>query len=212
MTTVISIQARMGSTRLPGKVLLTIGPKRTLEWVFERCASSDVGDVWVTTSRIDADDAIVSWCERNDVNYVRGLESNLLERHLLVARASGARRLVRINADCPFVPPSEIRRVYSVHKKGDADYTTNQTGTAPHGINVDVLDVGILEHLQSEGLTHPVKPLRGENYDGKLTENTEWTRFENIELTLDTPSDYWRFVDAVAAVGGDPQDVAAWLA
>jgi spore coat polysaccharide biosynthesis protein SpsF len=210
MSTVISIQARMGSTRLPGKVLLSIGQKRTLDWIHERCASSAIGDVWVTTSMADADEAIVSWCERNDVPHVRGPETDLLERHLLVAEQSDAEIVVRINGDCPFVPATEIQRVHTVHQSHDGQYTTNHTGTVPHGINVDVLSTVILQQLRAEGHSHPVAPLRQEN-DQRTTESAEWTDYEDAELTLDTPSDYWRLVDAVKAVGSDPQEVARWI-
>jgi len=208
MSTVISIQARMGSTRLPGKVLLPIGQRRSIGWVCKRCISSEVGEVWITTGMTDANKAIVTWCERSNVRYVRGPESNLLERHLLVAEQSGADTIVRINADCPFVPSTEIQRVHTIHQDNNEHYTTNHTGTVPHGINVDVLSVEILQQLQSNSYTHPVTPLREKSYTKRFTESTEWTEYEEVKLTLDTPQDYWKFVDVVGAVGGNPQNVA----
>lgn len=210
MNAVLSIQARMGSTRLPGKMLLSFGENRVLDLVQQRCETADIGDIWVTTSTADADDAIVSWCERTGVNHIRGPESDLLERHLLVATEAGADTVVRINGDCPFVPPAEICRVYDIYRTNDPQYTTNQTGTVPHGINVDIIPTDALRRLRSEGYSHPVTSLRNDDR-ARFTESSAWTIFDTPELTLDTPSDYWRFVDAVTAVGTDPRDVAQWI-
>jgi spore coat polysaccharide biosynthesis protein SpsF len=201
----------MGSTRLPGKMLLSLGHNRVIDWVYERCNTTEIGDIWGTTSLADADYASVSWCERSDINYVRGPESNLLKRHLMVADKAGADTVIRINGDCPFVPPAEIHRVCDIYRNNNPHYTTNQTGTVPHGINVDIIPTEVLRRLNSEGHSHPVLPLREADENTTFTESTDWNGFTTPELTLDTPSDYWRFVDAVDAVGGDPRDVARWI-
>lgn len=211
MDAVLSIQVRMGSTRLPGKVLLSLGHNRVIDWVYKRCKMAEIGDIWVATSTADADDAIVSWCERNDVNYVRGSESDLLKRHLLVADEAGADTVIRVNGDCPFVPPTEICRVYDIYRSNDPQYTTNQPSAVPEGINVDIIPTKVLRQLYSGGHSHPVKPLLEAGENITITESADWTGFTTPKLTLDTPSDYWRFVDAVDAVGGDPRDVAQWI-
>jgi len=208
---VISVQARMGSTRLPGKVLLNLGQRRTLDWVCRRCEAAAVSSTWVTTSETASDDTITEWCRRNDVCYVRGPEDDLLARHLAVADETGADVVIRVNADCPFVPPAEIDRVWGVHRDNDAVYTTNQTGSAPKGINVDVIDVDTLRELQADGQMHPVLPLLESEANVALTAAPNWGGFETVELTLDTPEDYWRLDDAVEAVGGNPKDVVQYL-
>jgi spore coat polysaccharide biosynthesis protein SpsF len=128
MTTTISIQARMGSTRLPGKVLLSLPSKRLLAQVRAQCLTTKrPDDVVVAIGNEPPNEAIVEWCERTDCRYVEGPESNLLERHRRVAVETDCDVLVRITGDCPFVPPEEIDRVVGVNKQNDAVLTTNNT-------------------------------------------------------------------------------------
>jgi spore coat polysaccharide biosynthesis protein SpsF len=84
----------------------------------------------------------------------------------------------------------------------------------PIGTAVDVFDTELLEQLSDAGATHPNrKPLESPNeWDVKFTPNEYWTQFSEVHMAVDTPADYWRLIDAVEAVGDDPEAVVEWLA
>src|SRR5262252_1871945 len=88
MKTVAIIQARMGSSRLPGKVLVDLAGKPVLAWVVNAArAALGIDDVWVATSTSLADDAIVAWCNKNKVAVHRGSEADVLDRYVGAAEA-----------------------------------------------------------------------------------------------------------------------------
>jgi len=215
MTTVASIQARLGSTRLPGKVLYHLGDRRLLQWCIDRTRTADAIDTTVVTVGDGPENgAIETYCERRGVDYSVGPEANLLARHRAVAAETDCDRLVRITADCPFVPPEEIDRVVGEHLSNDARYTTNVTEDMPIGTAVDVIEPELLAALESVGETHPVKLARSnpEQWETVWSDNPSWEGVSDIDLAVDTPTDYWRLSDAIAAVGDEPRAVADWVA
>jgi spore coat polysaccharide biosynthesis protein SpsF len=215
MCVAASIQARLGSTRLPGKVLFPLGDRRILKWSIDRSEDADTVDETVAAIGDGPEnDAIESYCDRSNINYLAGPEDDLLERHLRVVEETGCDLLVRITADCPFVPSDEIDRVVEEHLSNDARYTTNVTENMPIGIGVDVVDPSLLRELNSLGETHPVKLARAEPTDwGTVrSDDRSWNPVSNVHLAVDTPTDYWSIVDALEAVGDDSRAVAEWLA
>ncbi len=89
MKTVAIIQARMGSTRLPGKVLAELAGKPAIAWVVRAArAAAGVDEVWVATSTATADDPIADWCAANNVPVYRGSEHDVLDRYAGAAAAS----------------------------------------------------------------------------------------------------------------------------
>lgn len=210
-----SIQARLGSTRLPGKVLFPLGDRRILKWSIDRSEDADTVDKTVAAiGDCPENDAIESYCDRFNINYLVGPEGDLLERHLGVVEETACDLLVRITADCPFVPSDEIDRVVEEHLSNDARYTTNVTETMPIGIGVDVIDPSLLRELNSLGETHPVKLARAEptDWDTVRSDDRSWDPVSDVHLAVDTPTDYWSIVDALEAVGDDSRAVAEWLA
>lgn len=211
----IQIQARLGSTRLPGKVLYRLGSQRILGWVVDRARQTEkVTDLILTVGDRPENDAIREWCDRTGVNFDTGLETNLLERHLQAAETADSDPVVRVTGDCPFVPPSEIDRVVKEHERNEARYTTNVSGEMPIGTAVDVIDKDVLEELRELGESHPVRRLREnpKGWDIVVTPNNEWSSFNEVHIAVDTPSDYWMLLDAVEAVGDEPRAVAEWIA
>lgn len=214
MSLTASIQVRLGSSRLPGKVLYHLGPKRVIEWVVERCETAETIDgVIVAVGDHPENDAIVEWCERHGVTYLTGPEGDLLKRHRQVARTGGTDPLVRITGDCPFVPPLEIDRVVREHRRRGLAYTTNVCEEMPIGTAVDVIDRAVLDELHEREKSHPVTPLREnpEEWHLAVSSADPWKQYANTHLAVDTPTDYWQLVDAQEAVGSDPQDVLSWL-
>lgn len=214
MRVVASIQARMNSTRLPGKVLLHLGSRRVLEWVVDRCQQApSVDETVIAVGDRPENEAIIEWCTRNSCKFLQGPEDDLLERHRNVAEEFEADVLVRLTGDCPFVPPDEIDRVYEQYTDRELEYAWNGTDRCPIGIQVDVINPIVFDRLQRDGHTHPVSPLRSVNeYNTWTAASEEWEKLREVHLAVDTPTDYWYLLDAIEAVGSEPQDVARWLA
>lgn len=215
MTAIVQIQARLGSTRLPGKVLYQLGSKRILDWVVDRSRSAEKPtDEILTVGDRPENDAIREWCDRNGTNYNTGPEDNLLERHFQAAEAADNDPIARVTGDCPFVPPTEIDRLIREHEQNEARYTTNFDDEMPIGTAVDVIDKKVLKELRELGDTHPVRRLRNnpEEWDIVVSPNEEWMTFSDAHIAVDTPEDYWLLSDAVEAVGDQPRAVAEWVA
>lgn len=215
MTKIIcGIQARLGSTRLPGKVLMNLGEKRILELVIERCKSSDeIDEVIMAIGDEKENRAIKEFCRRNDINHISGPEDHLLKRHNKLIKLRKPDYYVRITGDCPFVPPEEIDRTIRHHEDNNSDYTTNNTSEMPIGTAVDVFDPEILITLEDQGEEHPVKELRN-NPDGwkvSFTDSPRWTQFRDAHTAVDTPEDYWNLTSAVEEVGYNPFKVTEFI-
>ena len=215
MTAVVQVQARLGSSRLPGKVLYTLGSRRVLGWVIERAQRIEQpAEVVLTVGDRPENDAIREWCDRHEIPYSSGPEDDLLERHSLAAAMMDSDPVVRVTGDCPFVPPSEIDRLVREHEQNDARYTTNLADDMPIGTAVDVIDRKVLEELRELGDTHPVRRLRNnpEEWDVVVSPNEQWMSFNDAHIAVDTPEDYWLLSDAIKAVGSRPRAVAEWIA
>jgi len=150
--TVAIIQARMGSTRLPKKVLMDIGEKPMLWHVYERAShASLLDDVIVATSTEPGDDAIETFCKNRSVPCVRGDETDVLDRYYQTAMEVDADTVVRLTADCPLISPAVIDRVVREYEASDCEYVTNTIEyTHPHGLDVEVFDIETLETAWQE--------------------------------------------------------------
>lgn len=140
MHKVAIIQARMGSSRLPGKVLMKLGERPVLQWVVDRSRQiPGIDSVAVATSDGPADDEIVAWCEDYGVPCHRGSEDDVLARFEAAARAEGADIVMRITADCPFIDPQVSGAVLSRLIRADADYVANNLPAVwPDGLDCEV--------------------------------------------------------------------------
>jgi len=106
------VQARMGSNRLPGKVMREIGGRTMLEWVVERTRQAEtVDEVVVATTNDVADNKLASLCERKAYPYYRGSQNDVLDRYYQTARRYRADVIVRITADCPLIDPAVVDNI-----------------------------------------------------------------------------------------------------
>ena len=213
MKVVASIQARLDSTRLPGKVLYQLGDRRLLQWAVDRATAAEgVDKTVVTTGDRPENNAITEFCDRGGIEHTVGPEEDLLSRHLDVAIETDCDLLVRITADCPFVPPTEIDRIIERHLSNSARYTTNGVNEMPIGTGVDVINKQVLEELKDLGETHPVRRLRKhpEEWNTAISPNEEWIEFNDAHVAVDTPEDYWMLSDGIEAVGDQPRAVVEW--
>ena len=148
MKIIAIIQARMGSTRLPGKVLKDIDRKPMLQRVIERvCKSKLLNDVFVATTTASEDDPISELCGDMGIKLFRGSSYDVLDRYYQTACYSKADIIVRITADCPLIDPALIDRAVSAFCNGSFDYlsTAYPEPSFPDGLDVEVMSFGALK-------------------------------------------------------------------
>ncbi len=150
--TVAILQARLSSSRLPGKVLLEVAGAPLLDRVVLRVLRSKTLDqTVVATTRNAQDDPIVSACAHLGVLCIRGDEADVLDRYREAAIATGGEVLVRITADCPLIDPEVIDQVVEAFHSHTADYVSNtQTRTWPRGLDVEVFSRAALDRAWQE--------------------------------------------------------------
>jgi len=147
MKIVSIVQARMGSSRLPGKALLDIHGRTMLARVVRRAGRSALIDEQVVaTSGEKADDAIVSECNSLGIASFRGSEYDVLDRYYQAAMAFSADCIVRITSDCPLIDPEVIDRVVQAFLDNGPDYASNTIeSTYPRGLDAEVFTFDALE-------------------------------------------------------------------
>lgn len=190
------IQARMNSTRLPGKVLMKIAGKPVISYVVNRVAKSKkINEVWLATTDAAADDVLVRWAKINNVKYFRGSEANVLDRYYQTALLAQADTVVRITGDCPLIDPIIIDKVLSAHLAGDYDYTSNiHPPTYPDGLDIEVFSEQALSRAWKEASL----PSEREHVTPYIWKNLQIFKIHNVEhddnlsmyrWTLDTKED-----------------------
>lgn len=147
MTAVAIVQARMGSTRLPGKVLMDIAGRTMLARVIERTRRARRVERVVVAATVDArDEPIVEECRRIDVPVVRGSEQDVLDRYHRAAEEYAADPVVRITSDCPLLEPTVVDQVLEAFQEERPDYASNVLErTFPQGLDVEVMGRETLE-------------------------------------------------------------------
>jgi spore coat polysaccharide biosynthesis protein SpsF len=146
------IQARMGSERLPGKVLLDIEGQTMLERVVRRVQNAkSIDEVVVATTDRPADIVVVGEAERLGVKVVRGNEDDVLDRFRQAAVESNAETIVRVSADSPFVDPEVTDMVVDAFRSQDVDYASNKLNPSfPLGLDVEAFSRDALETTWNE--------------------------------------------------------------
>lgn len=155
MKVVAVIQARMGSSRLPGKVLMTLLDRPVIQWVHERALRiPGVDEVVVATSTSTIDDPLARWCEANGAQLFRGSAEDVLDRYARCARRHDADAIVRITADCPLLDPAVSGRVVRAFLDlPGCDYASNtQPPTFPDGLDTEVMSARALEASAHEAV------------------------------------------------------------
>src|SRR5690606_12170285 len=119
------VQARMGSTRLPGKVMREIGGKPMLWHVVTRLrAAALVDKAVVATTDHESEDVIAEWCAENEICCHRGSVNDVLDRYFYAALGYKARTIVRITSDCPLLDPALVDRAIGKFAEGGLDYVS----------------------------------------------------------------------------------------
>lgn len=151
--TVAIVQARLGSSRLPGKVLLPFRGEPMLAHVMHRAArATSLDDVVLATTLRPEDDPIVELARDRGWPVERGSEVDLLDRYLQAARHHDAEVIVRITSDCPLIDPEIIDLAVGAFGAAQADYASNtlEPRTYPRGLDVEVIARAALERAGAE--------------------------------------------------------------
>lgn len=149
------IQARLGSKRLPGKVLSKIGRKPIIKHILDRVSLVDeIDQCIVATTNSRKDDKLVAWCREQNVDVFRGSESDVLDRYYQCAVASNAEMIVRITADDPFKDPKVITQAIEIMRQNRIlDYCSNTlVPTYPEGLDVEVFRFSALKRCHNSAL------------------------------------------------------------
>ncbi len=197
------IQARMGSSRLPGKSMAEIEGRPMLWHVIQRTKRASLVDrVVVATSVAPADDAIEKMCRENDVPCYRGSEDDVLDRYYGAARREKAAQVVRITADCPLIDPEVIDRVVRRFQRGDLDYASNSmVRSYPDGLDTEICSFSALERAWHEASKpsereHVTPYLRSEKFRTANVENDSTFLYQHYRWTVDELEDL-EFIRAV---------------
>ncbi len=208
MTTTCVIQARMGSNRLPGKVLEPLAGRPMLSFMLDRLRDIQVDHLVVATSDLGRDDPVEVVAKEAGVEVVRGSESDVLSRFIAALDIYPADNVIRLTADCPLIDAGLVNAVLATHLARGADYTSNVLPrTFPKGLDVEVIRSDVLrvanrealEHVEREHVTPFIyrRPERFAlaNHTGSIPLGKEW-------WTVDTREDL-TFVRSVVAKIGD---------
>jgi spore coat polysaccharide biosynthesis protein SpsF len=203
-TTLCVIQARTGSTRLPGKVLADLDGRPMLRFLLDRLDRLAVDEVVVATSTEARDDAVAEIAQAAGRPVVRGSEADVLDRFVSALDAYPADHVVRITADCPLTDPALVERVVARHIDAGADFTANtMPRTYPKGLDVEVARAEALRAAHARATTREER----EHVMPFLYRNPETFRLANVRndeplgrerWTVDTADDL-EFVRAVCA-------------
>jgi len=190
------IQARMGSTRLPGKVMEELAGRPMLVRVIDRTGRArTLDDVVVATTRRPEDDAVVKVCLERKRLFFRGSEEDVLDRYYRAALMSGAEVVVRITSDCPLIGPDIIDRVVNEFLSAGADYVSNTLKrTFPRGLDVEVFTFSALERAWEEDdnpsrREHVTQYIQHHPERFKLHNVANATDYSHMRWTVDTSED-----------------------
>lgn len=199
------IQARMGSTRLPGKVLKPIAGQPLLWHIVHRLkACRLLEEIAVATTGNPADDAIVDWCDQNGVTVVRGPEDDVLARYARAAEKLDADIIVRVSSDAPFLDAGFIDHLVATLIEQDGDYVLLEEGAECAHEGVDPFSRRALDRLMMDAAHDPAAR---EHVTGYFKLHPDFVKIVRAapypplakkggRLTIDTPDDL-AFIEAV---------------
>lgn len=189
------VQARMGSTRLPGKILKPLAGMPVLQHVVERLAyCHGLDQIAVATTSLPMDDVVASFCQNLNIACFRGSENDVLDRYYQASLAFDAKTIVRITADCPAIDPFIVDEVLERYHAGHYDLY-GLGGSFPDGLDCTVFRFSALARAWQNAKL----PSEREHVGPYLEKHPEifkqgcYQKFTNLDhhrWTLDEPEDY----------------------
>ncbi len=198
--TLAIIQARMNSSRLPGKVLMPINERPMLDYMIERVSSaSAIDDFVVATSNESSDNPIEEFCKDNNVKVFRGKLDDVLDRFYQASKSIEAEIIIRLTGDCPLIDPNILNTMVGIFKKNNYDYIANTAPpegiTFPEGMDVEIFSIAALEKAWKEAK----KPSEREHVTFYFWKNPDLFSIfrhdlerdiSSYRLTVDYPEDF----------------------
>lgn len=197
------VQARMGSTRLPGKVIMDLQGKPILAHIIDRIheLKKNLPIIIITTDTTE-DDLIEDFCTRYSVLFFRGDENDVLDRYYQAAKYFGLEQIVRLTGDNPLVDSTNLQNLLTEHLTHDADYSSNKSeieSGLPMGVGAEIFSFSALAKSWREG----IKPHHREHVNEYILENPQFFKIQcvkgvdeyseeckKLRLTVDTLQDY----------------------
>ncbi len=202
------VQARMGSTRLPGKVMKSICNKPVIELMLERLSKSElIDEIVVATTNLNEDDVIFDWAKKSNYSVFRGSELDCLDRHYQVGKKFDAEFIAKITPDCPFIDPQIVDKVvgFFLENSEKFDYVSNgHPPSYPDGLDLEIMHLSTLEIAWK----HSIEPIEREHTTTHIWKNPDVFRIGNVLMpgtknlfmterwTLDYPEDF-KFIKKV---------------
>jgi spore coat polysaccharide biosynthesis protein SpsF len=193
------IQARMGSTRLPGKVLMKVGGRPLLALQLDRILKSkELDKVVIATSTLDKDDVIKFFCSDYGIECYRGSEDDVMSRYYNCAKKYNSDIVVRMTADCPLIDPEIIDKIVQKFQNDNVDYCGNtvppETSKFPDGSDIEVFSMSALERANIEIKdTHFREHVtfqfwQDQSYtSSQYTQDRDWSKYR---ITVDYQEDF----------------------
>lgn len=190
------IQARVSSSRFPGKVLEPLGGMPLIVYMAQRARRAELlDDVVVVTSTEASDDPLVESLDHHKIPFFRGPLEDVLQRFLLAARAYDASEVVRLTGDCPLIDPGVVDAVLGLRRGQQADYASNcEPATFPDGIDVECFTRNALERACAEARMasqreHVTLWMREAGSGLRRTNLRALADLSGLRLTVDYPDD-----------------------
>lgn len=229
MNIVATIEARMGSSRLPNKVLMDLGGMRSLECQIKRLSRSKlINKIVLATTDKKEDDPLEAFAKEMQIPCFRGSEEDILARILGASESQNGELQVQITGDCPFIDPTVVDQVIQVYldDQENYDFVSNEIERSyPIGLDCRVFPVKVLKEVD-EVCKDPVHRIHGSTYiymgPGKTKYRSknifapENLRHPDWRWTLDTPEDL-KFFQTIFKYFGeeivslDSAELADWL-
>lgn len=175
------IQARMASTRLPGKVLMDIAGRPMLWHIVNRLNfSKKINEIILAIPDSEENDQLESFAKNQNLKYFKGNEKDVLSRYYETAKEFGVEVIVRITSDCPLIDPEIVDLVIEKHLNSTADYTSNiLKRTFPRGLDTEVFNFSTLEKSYREAK----EDYQREHVTSYIYEHPEIFKLQNITAT-----------------------------
>ena len=203
--TLVILQARMSSRRLPGKVLLILNDKPMIYWQIKRILrAKSITKLVVAISEHPSDNILANYLDEIAQEYIRGPLDNVLERFIQANKLYNPQSIVRITGDCPFVMPEIIDSVVSLFNETKFDYVSNVVDlTFPDGLDVEVFKANVLEKLTNYPLSsvekeHVTLGILNRKDDFIIGNYSNSKNLSHYRWTVDTAEDF-NFVSKIFA-------------
>ena len=192
------IQARVGSSRLPGKVMMKIDDENTvLEYVIKQLSFCKLIDKKIiATTNLEQDNVIEEAAKKLGLEFFRGSSENVLDRYYECAKRFSVEHILRITSDCPLIDPEIVDRVIEEYLTKKYDYVSNTLiRTFPVGMDVEIFSFNILEKTwRNATLTsekeHVTPYIRNKKGNFKLKNILNVEKMDHLRLTLDRTEDF----------------------